>query len=218
MADDEIRDELLKFLQTREVLVAKHAFAENLRKTATVKINLVEPAPPSYAIETSGRPALGAATAAVTVVVFSDFQCPKCAVAHAALESIAKTYNGRVRIVARNYPLEQHDMAFKAAEAAEAAFEQGKYWEYAQLLFANQSTLSVARMKELATQAGLDRAKFDAALDEGRFAAAVDRDLVEGGRIGVQGIPSIYVNGRAVADDSPEGLKSAVEAALRERG
>lgn len=214
----ELRDDLLKFLQTREVLAAKHAFAENLRKTATVKVNLVGPAPPSYAIETTGRPALGVATAPVTVVVFSDFQCPKCAVAHAALEGIAKTSNGRVRVVARNYPLEQHDMAFKAAEAAEAAFEQGKYWEYAQLLFANQKALSVARMKELATEAGLDRTKFDAALDAGRFAATVDRDLVEGGRVGVQGTPAIYVNGKAVADDSPEGLKAAVEAALRERG
>jgi protein-disulfide isomerase len=214
----EVREDLIKLLQERELAIAKHAYAEGLRKAATVKVNLVEPAPPTYAIETAGRPALGAAAAPVTVVVFSDFQCPRCAVAHEALEGIAKASNGRVRLVARNYPLEQHEMAFKAAEAAEAAFEQGKYWEYAHLLFANQKALSVAKLKELATAAGLDRAKFDEALDAGRFAAAVDRDLVEGGKVGVQGTPAIYVNGRPVSDDSPEGLKAAVEAALRQQG
>ncbi len=212
---NEVREDLLKFLTARELLVAKHDFAEGLRKTATLKVSLVEPAPPTYTIETSGRPTLGSATAPVTVIVFSDFQCPKCAALHATLDGIAKEYAGRIRVVARNYPLEQHEWAHKAAEAAEAAAEQGKYWEYAHLLFANQKELSLDKLKQLATQAGLDRAKFDAALDSGKFGPLVDRDLDEGSRVGVQGTPAVYVNGRPVGDDSPAGLKAAVEAALR---
>src|SRR6185436_3276522 len=119
---------------THEVYNAKRTFADGLRKTATVKVNLVEPASPSYTIETAGHPVLGGATAPVTIIVFSDFQCPKCAAAHTALDAIAKEFAGKVRVVARNYPLEQHQWAYRAAQAAEAAFEQGKYWEYADLL------------------------------------------------------------------------------------
>jgi protein-disulfide isomerase len=211
----EIRDDLVKLLESHELYNAKRAFAGTLRKTATVKVNLVEPASPSYAIETAGRPALGAPAAPVTIIVFSDFQCPKCAAAHTTLDAIAKEFAGKVRVVSRNYPLEQHPWAYRAAQAAEAAFEQGKYWEYADLLFANQKDLSPEKLKQLATQAGLDRAKFDAALDSGKFAAVVDRDLVEGNRVGVQGTPAVYVNGRPVGDDSPAGLRAAVEAALK---
>ncbi len=120
-----------------------------------------------------------------------------------------------MRIIARNYPLEQHVMAYKAAVAAEAAFEQGKYWEYANLLFAHQKDLSPEKLKQLATEAGLDRAKFDAAIESGRFASVVDKDLVEGTRVGVQGTPALYVNGRAIADDSPAGLKTVIDAALK---
>jgi protein-disulfide isomerase len=118
--------------------------------------------------------------------------------------------------VMRNYPLEQHTWAHMAAEAAEAAFEQGKYWEYTDLLFANQKALSAEKIKELASQAGLDRAKFDAALASGKFADAVDRDLTDGTKAGVLGTPAVYVNGRLVVDDSPAGLKAAVEAALKQ--
>ncbi len=211
----DVRDNLIDFLQHQALFQAKHEFAEKLRPTSTIKISLVEPAPPTYTIETAGRPALGGATAPVTIIVFSDFQCPKCATAHASLDAIAKEYGTKVRIIARNYPLEQHAMAYKAAVAAEAAFEQGKYWEYANLLFAHQKDLSPEKLKQLATEAGLDRAKFDAAIESGRFASVVDKDLVEGTRVGVQGTPALYVNGRAIADDSPAGLKTVIDAALK---
>ena len=214
----EVKDDLVRLLNVREQLQAKAAFAVNLRKTATIKINLVEPAPPTFTVAAEGRPALGDAKAPVTVVVFSDFECPKCALAHDMLDEIAREYAGKVRLIARNYPLEQHRYAYKAALAAEAALEQGKYWEYAKLLFANQKSLSVEKLKELATQAGLDRARFDAALDSAKHAEAVDRDMADGGRAGVLGTPTVYVNGRPVDDDSKEGIKAAVEAALKARG
>ncbi len=214
----DVKEDLLKFLQENEILTAKHVFARGLRAAATIKDSLVEPAPPTFEIATAGRPAIGPATAPVTLVVFSDFQCPKCKKLHDQLDAFEKEYAGKVRVVARNYPLEQHVMARKAAEAAEAAFEQGKYWEYANLLFANQEELTPAKLKEFATQLGLDRSKFDSALDSGRFASLIDKDLDEGTKVGVSGTPAVYINGRAVADDSPAGLKAAVEAALKPRG
>lgn len=213
----EVREQLLEFLKLRELAAAKRAFAENLRKTASIKVNLVEPAPPTFALENGGRPALGGDAAPVTVVVFSDFECGKCARTHAVLDEIVREYSGKVRLVARNYPLEQHAHAYKAALAAEAALEQGKYWEYARLLFANQQSLSVEKLKALATEAGLDRERFDAAFDSAKFAEAVDRDLLEGSKVGILGTPAVFVNGRAVADDTREGLKAAIDEALRAR-
>jgi protein-disulfide isomerase len=123
-------------------------------------------------------------------------------------------YGGRVRLVVRDFPLSQHPDARKAAEAAEAARAQGKYWEYAALLFGNQSALGVAKLKEYASRVGLDRAQFDAALDSGRFAESVRRDSHDGDRVGVMGTPTLFLNGRRVADTSYEGLKAAIEAAL----
>jgi protein-disulfide isomerase len=109
-----------------------------------------------------------------------------------------------------------HADAYKAAEAAEAAREQGKYWEYIALLMRNQSALGVPKLKEYAGQLALDRAKFDAALDSGKFSDKVQRDMRDGMRLGVSGTPTIFVNGRRVAENTVESLKAAIETALKE--
>jgi len=118
--------------------------------------------------------------------------------------------------VVTDYPLKQHKNAFKAAEAAEAARDQGKYWEYIALLFQNQKALEDDKLKEFASKAGLDRKKFDAELDAGIHAEKVQRDMQDAVRAGVKGTPTIFVNGRLVTDRTYEGLKSAIEEALKE--
>ena len=132
------------------------------------------------------------------------------------LEEVAKEFGDKVKLVVRNFPLAQHSRAFKAAEASEAAREQGKYWEYSALLFANQKALEVPRLKEYATRLGLDRAKFDAALDSGRFSSRVKRDLADGERIGIDSTPSVFINGKRARDRTKEALKAAIEAALKD--
>ena len=214
----EVRDELLRVLQNKARFDARSAYAATLRPAAKIEIALVEPAPPTWEIDVTGRPTIGAATAPVTIVVFSDFECAKCAATHQILEDVAKSYGPKVRFVARHFPLEQHANAYRAAQAAEAAFEQGKYWEYSRLLYDNQKNLAEDRLRELATQAGLDRQRFDAALASGKMAGSVDRDVNDGARIGVTGTPSVYVNGRAVAEDTAEGLRAAIDKALKARG
>lgn len=214
----DVREELTRLLQSKAALDARTAFAATLRPAAKIEIALVEPAPPTWQIDVAGRPAFGAASAPVTIVVFSDFECAKCAATHQILEDVARSYGPKVRFVARHFPLEQHTNAYRAAQAAEAAFEQGKFWEYSKLLYDNHTNLSEDRLRELATQAGLDRQKFDAALASGKMTTSVDRDLSDGARIGVFGTPSVYVNGRAVAEDTAEGLRSAIDKALKARG
>ena len=124
-------------------------------------------------------------------------------------------FGDRVRLVVRDFPLSQHANARKAAEAAEAAREQGKYWEYAAVLFRNQSALGVDKLRQYATEVGLDRARFDASLDSGKFAEKVQRDLVDGRKLGINGTPTLYINGKRISDNSYASLKSAIETALK---
>jgi protein-disulfide isomerase len=124
-------------------------------------------------------------------------------------------FGDRVRLVVRDFPLSQHANARKAAEAAEAAREQGKYWEYASVLFRNQSALSVDKLRQYATEVGLNRAQFDASLDSGKLAEKVQRDVMDGRKLGINGTPTLYVNGKRISDNSYESVKSAVESALK---
>ena len=190
-------------------------YATSLRKTSEVSVTLPAPELPTYVIATEGQPSKGAENAEVTIVEFTDFQCPMCAKTHPILDELVKEYDGKVRLVVRDYPLAQHENAFKAAEAAEAAREQGKYWEFASLMFQNQNELGVSKLKEYATRLGLDRKRFDESLDSGKFAAQVQKDMQEGLRIGVNSTPSVYVNGMMIKDRTKEGLKAAVETALK---
>jgi len=119
-----------------------------------------------------------------------------------------------VRFVVRDFPLEQHPQARKAAEAANAANAQGKFFEYAALLFKNQSALDVASLKKYAADLGLDQARFNAALDGGTYAAEVQKDVTDGEEYGIDSTPTIFINGVRQRDLTPEGLRAALERAL----
>jgi len=211
----QIKYQIIEYLQEQEREKLNAALAQRLREGAGVQIFLAEPEPPTFKIDVADQPSKGNPNAAVTVVEFTDFQCPSCAQSHPVLERLMAEYGDRVRFVVRDFPLTQHADAQKAAEAAEAAREQGKYWEYAALLFKNQNALGVENLKQYATALGLDRAKFDAALDSGKYAEAVRRDLADGQKVGVSGTPSFFVNGRRTDERTYEGLKAVIEAALK---
>ena len=211
----QIKYQIIEYLQQQERDKLNAAFADRLRQGAGVQVFLTEPVPPTYKIATDNQPSKGSPSAAVTVVEFTDYQCPSCAQSHPAIERLAAEYGDRVLFVVRDFPLSIHADAQKAAEAAEAAREQGKYWEYVALLYRNQSALKVENLKQFATAVGLDRARFDAALDSGRHAEAVNRDLLDGQRIGVNGTPTFFINGRRTDQRTYEGLKSEIDAALK---
>ncbi len=213
----QVKPQIVQYLDEQAKGKATSAFADRLRTAATIQTFLAEPVPPTYDIATDDQPAKGLATAPVTLVEFTDYQCPSCAQQFPVIERIIAEMGDRVRVVVRDYPLTMHANAFKAAEAAEAAREQGKYWEYTALLFRNQSALEVSHLKQYATSLGLDRARFDAALDSGKFADKVRRDILDGDKVGVTGTPSLFVNGRRVNDRTYEGLKAAIEAALKKK-
>jgi protein-disulfide isomerase len=207
--------QIVQYMQEQKEQEAIVAFAKKLRSAATIQVNLTAPESPSFAIATDDQPTKGTPNAAVTIVAFTDFECPSCARQHPILDRIVSEFGDRVRLVVRDFPLSQHVNARKAAEAAEAAREQGKYWEYASVLFRNQSALGVDKLRQYASEVGLNRARFDASLDSGKLADKVQRDVIDGRKLGIHGTPTIYINGKRISDNSYESVKSAVESALK---
>ena len=210
-----VKYQLIEFLQQQEQQRLEGALAQRLRNGASVQTFITPPEQPVFQIATDDQPTKGKPDAAVTVVEFTDYQCPVCAQTQPVLERLITEYGDRVRFVVRDFPLNQHKDAEKAAEAAEAAREQGKYWDFTAILFRNQSALSTDQLKQYAGVLGLDRKRFDAALDSGKFAPQVERDMRDGERIGVTGTPTFFVNGRQVPERTYEALKAAIEAALK---
>ena len=209
------KDAIKQYLEQIELRSAERAFVERLRANASIQMFLVAPESPVFAISTVDQPSLGRPDAPVTVVAFTDYQCPSCAAMHPELERLVKEYGDKVRLVTRDFPLSQHTEAFKAAEAAEAAREQGRYWEYIAILLRNQSALSVEKLKAYASELALDRAKFDSALDSGKFKESVQRDVEDGMKLGIRGTPTLFINGRRVSANGYDDLKASVEAAFR---
>ena len=143
-----------------------------------------------------GAPTAGKAGAAVTVVEFSDFQCPFCARFVPTLQRIKQDFGDRVEVVYRQFPLVSiHPNAFKAAEASLCASEQGKFWEIHDMMFAEQDRLSVRELKQMPGRLGMNQSKFDACLDSGQYVEQVQNDLAEGNRAGITGTPAVFVNG-----------------------
>ncbi|HEY0172365.1 MAG TPA: thioredoxin domain-containing protein [Pyrinomonadaceae bacterium] len=210
-----VKYQIIQFLEEQEQERLEGAFVGRLRNGASVQTFVTPPPAPVFAVATDDQPTKGNPNAAVTIVEFTDFQCPTCAAAQPVLDRLMTEYGDRVRLVVRDMPLEMHPEARKAAEAAEAAREQGKYWDFTAILFRNQSALKPEQLKQYAQVIGLDRAKFDSALDTGKFSDKVERDMLDGQRFGVSGTPTFFVNGRRTKDGSYESLKAAIEAALK---
>jgi len=211
-----VKYQLIEYLQSKQAGDIEGAFAQKLRNGASIQTFLTPPPAPAFKIATDDQPEKGNPRAAVTLVEFTDYQCPSCAKEQPIIERLIAEYGERVRFVFRDFPLSSiHADAEKAAEAAEAAREQGKYWDFTAILFRNQSQLKPEMLKQYAGVIGLDRAKFDAALDSGKFADKVQRDVADGQRIGITGTPSLFINGSPVTDITYEGLKAALDAALK---
>ncbi len=177
--------------------------------------------PPSIRADVSADddPVKGNANAPVTIIEFSDFECPFCARFYTdTLPQIEERYikTGKVKLVYRDFPLENiHIEARPAAQAAECADEQGKFWEFHDKLFENQASLNAANYKKWAAELGLDTAKFNECVDTEKYAGEVSKDLADGSSAGVRGTPAFFVNGRFINGAEPFGtFEPIIEAEL----
>ncbi|MBV8282519.1 MAG: DsbA family protein, partial [Candidatus Eremiobacteraeota bacterium] len=170
---------------------ARAAFVESLRKQANISVLLM---PPSADINISRAYTKGQQDAPVVFVEFADYECPYCQKVNPQIQELKKQYGDKLAIVYKDFPLPMHHSSEKAAEAARCAGEQGKFWEYHDVLFYSKQ-LDVDALKEHARVLKLDGEKFDNCLDSGNEAAAVKKDLDEAKGLGLTGTPSFFVNG-----------------------
>jgi len=167
-------------------------------------------------IATDNQPFKGKADAPVTIVMFTDFQCPACAAVYPFLQEILASVGDKARFVVRDFPLvEIHANAFPAAAAAAAAHAQGKFFEYTEILYRNQNSLDEKSLVLFAAQAGLDVKRFETDLKSGKYAAEIRRDVADGENLGVSGTPTIFVNGVKISQLSAQNFRRAINRALR---
>ncbi len=191
----------------------------NLTITSQVSAVSNQPEPPPYVenVSIDDDPYLGTIGAPITIVEFSDYQCPFCAEGTPVVKEILEKYEGQVLFVYRDFPIESiHPDAFKSAEAANCAGEQGKYWEMHDLLFTNQSQLAVGNLKAYAASLELNIEAFNVCLDEGKYAEEVRHDIAQAEEYRVTGTPTFFVNGQRIVGASLESLRAAIEALIEE--
>ena len=191
-----------------------------VKNASTLQITLAQPNLPRVEVAASG-PSRGPENAPVTIVEFSDFQCPYCGREYPVVERVMKEYDGKVRLVFRHFPLEFHPFAQKAAEAGACAADQGgeKFWKLHDRMFTNQQKLAVDDLKGYAKELGLDSSRFEKCLDSGEKRALVEADEKAGQEAGVSGTPAFFVNGVFINGAVPyEQFKDAVDRELKRKG
>jgi protein-disulfide isomerase len=163
-------------------------------------------------VSIEGAPVRGPEQAPITIVEFSDFQCPFCSRVHPTLQKLLAAYPDSVRLVFKHNPLPIHPDAPLAHRASIAAGQQGRFWEMHDKIFANARDLSRRRLVEHARDLGLDIAQFTRDLDSSEFIALLERDIAEADRLGITGMPTFYINGRVVSGAQPyENFKALIE-------
>jgi predicted DsbA family dithiol-disulfide isomerase len=204
-----------EYLESRAQSTAWSAYLDGLRDGAGVEI-LIEP--PRMQVAPVG-PARGPEDAPVTIVEFSDFNCPYCQRVTSTLETLRLRYPEQVRLVYRHFPLDMHPRARPLAEAAVCVDEQGAFWEFHDRVFETGAPLADDAIRALAGSLDVDLDAFDACLESGRAAAVVEQDLRDGAALGVTGTPAFFVNGIRLSGAQPaEAFERLIDRELADAG
>jgi predicted DsbA family dithiol-disulfide isomerase len=213
-AYEQVKPQIVKYLTDQRRAQQRKTFIDKLRADAKVQVMLPPLLLPRQEVALEGE-SRGPNNAPITIVEFSDFQCPYCSRAEETVKKVMDAYKGKIRLFYRDYPLPFHAQAQKASEAALCAADQNKYWEMHEKLFANQQALTVPQLKEHAKGLGLDQGKFDKCLDGGEKAKLVENSKKAGEEAGVNGTPHFFINGRPLSGAQPfEEFKKVIDAEL----
>ena len=208
---DKFHDQIAEYLRQQRVADRKSQYLKSLRAKAKITTYLTAPPIQRANVLIKDAPFKGAENAPVKIVKFEDFQCPFCRAVQPTLAELVKKYDGKVRLIHKDLPLEEiHPLAEQAAEAARCAGDQGKFWQYHDTLYHNAPKLSPADLKAYAKEDGLDTASFDQCLASGKHKAGVQQDLNEGAKLGLTGTPSFFINGREISGALPLESFSAI--------
>jgi protein-disulfide isomerase len=201
-----VRPKIVDALRERRIAKAKAAYLASLRAEFPAIIRL---APPRAPLSMKDVPVRGAAHPRITLLEFADYECPYCQQIQPILTKIEAEFKDQLAFAYKDYPLNMHPDAPKAAEAAHCAGAQGKFWEYHDLLFANKH-LDVAGLKNDARDLKLDSATFEACLDKGQTGGMIKDETTEAQTLGLQGTPTLFVNGRYVSNITYEGIRGVI--------
>ncbi len=201
----DVRERIKQFLMMEKKKEAVDAWLAKKIGKDGVQVFFQKPRRPTYDVKIGDAPSFGDKTAKVTILEYSDFQCPFCAKGAEIVTQLKKKYGNKIQIGFKNFPLPFHNQAKDAALAGLCANEQGmdKFWKFHDHMFANQDKLDVASLKATAKSMGLDSSKFDKCMDEKKYMAKVDQDYQEGQTVGVKSTPTFFVNGQIVMGAQP---------------
>jgi Protein-disulfide isomerase len=208
---DQLRPQIVDLLRGQRRQAAEKKLTARITAERKVAINYQ---PFRLQFTNGDAPTIGKKDAPITLVEFSDFQCPYCQRMAPVLKEVEQKYGDKVRVIYRQYPIPSlHPFALKAAEASLCANEQGKFWEMHDAMFADQKKLSVSDLKQTAQRLGMNDKKFSSCIDSGRYAEQVQNDSKEAIRSGVNGTPAVFINGIVV--DGGAVPFSVVESAIQ---
>lgn len=190
-----VKPRIQQFLTGQKQQEAVRTEVERMKKEASVEISIPPPEQDQVKFELAGRPMKGKPDAKITIVEFSDFECPYCSKAVPGVEAILAAYPDDVKVYFLHFPLSFHKKAMPAAIAAHCANSQGKFWEFHDKVFENQSQLSREDLAKHATAVGIDAAKFSTCMDDPKSKALVESDMKQAEEAGVQGTPSFFIDG-----------------------
>lgn len=211
-AFDDVKGLIINQLSAQKKQVAVYDFIDSLKKKSQLKVNLVRP---RVQVSTDDDPSIGTKGAPITIIEFSEFQCPYCKKARPAIDKVLSTYKGKVHYVFRDFPLSFHPQAKSSANAANCANEQGKYWEYSKFLWENQGKQNEELLFKIADDLKLNKDKFKKCVDDKKFFAEIDKDQLDGSEAGVSGTPAYFINGIFLSGAMPfEGFKKIIDEEL----
>ena len=215
---EQIAPTITRYLTDQLRTQARNAAISDLRKTGpAIRVSLEMPR--LTLTVAPSNPSVGSASAPITLIEFSDYQCPYCGRVEPTLKRLRATYGDKIRFVWKDFPLTQiHPQAFKAGEAAHCAGDQGKYWELHDVLFNKQSELQPDDLKRHALTLGLKTDDFNQCLDSGKYAERVRDGVAEGGQVGVNSTPTVFINGRRFSGAQPyEVFAAAIDEELAKK-
>jgi protein-disulfide isomerase len=208
---EKVKKEIAAHLRQQKLQSQRTLYLGSLKSKAKVVTHLTAPPVFRATLSAVGAPMKGARNAAVTIVKFEDFECPFCKKAQPILTEILSRYEGRVRIVHKDLPLESiHPKARQAAEAARCAGDEGKYWEYHDRLYVVSPDIAIAELKSTAKELGLNQESFDKCLSAGKYKAVIQKDLNDGAGLGLSGTPAFFINGREITGAQPLEVFTAI--------
>jgi protein-disulfide isomerase len=215
---EELKERVRVHLEQQKRLKQIASYAHSLEPQYGVQIFLKPPQPPNVRVNVEGAPSEGPADAPVTIVEFSDYQCPACRTTHQTVKELKALYGSQVRWVFKDFPLKMHKEAFKAAEAAHCAEDQGKFWQYQDFAF-SANRLYAGNLLEGAAELGLDKDKFAQCLENSKFKDYLNQSIRDAVQAGIDRTPSFIINGTVLSGGHTlDTFKKAIDDELKKAG